>query len=113
MHIRGRAGLRGSYPFTEAAASWGAPGARLTWPALYADRHPSDVGIEHDILLAYADSRGGGEALAYTAYGWWAMAPVPGGGASDTTRDAQRPRRHELRDRNFSAGYAGLPRRPR
>ena len=86
MHIRGRAGLRGSYPFTEAAADWGAPGARLTWPALYAGRHPSDVGIVHDILLAYADSRGGGEALEYTAYGWWAMAPVPGGGASDTTR---------------------------
>lgn len=86
MHIRGRAGLRGSYPFTEAAADWGAPGAGLTWPALYAGRHPSDVGIEHDILLAYADSGGSGEALAYTAYGWWAMAPVVGGGASDTSR---------------------------
>ena len=86
MHIRGRAGLRGSYPFTEEAADWGAPGAGLTWPALYAGRHPSDVGIEHDILLAYADSRGGGRALDYAAYGWWAMAPVVGGGASDTTR---------------------------
>ena len=86
MHIRGRAGLRGSYPFTEAAAGWGAPGARLIWPALYAGRHPSDVGIEHDILLAHADSGGSGKALEYTAYGWWAMAPVVGGGASDTTR---------------------------
>lgn len=44
------------------------------------------VGIEHDILLAHADSGGSGEALAYAAYGWWAMAPVVGGGASDTTR---------------------------
>lgn len=89
MHIRGRAGLRGTYPFTEEAAAWGGggdPSAQLTWPTLYGDRHPSDVGIEHDILLAYADSGGGGKALDYAAYGWWAMAPVPGGGASDTTR---------------------------
>lgn len=86
MIMRGRAGLRGTYPFTEETADWGAPGAGLTWPALYAGRHPSDVGIEHDILLAHADSGGSGEALAYTAYGWWAMAPVVGGGASDTTR---------------------------
>ena len=86
MHIRGRAGLRGTYPFSEAAAGWGDPGARLTWPTLYGARHPSDVGIEHDILLAHAGSAGGGRALEYAAYGWWAMAPVVGGGASDTTR---------------------------
>ena len=86
MHIRGRAGLRGTYPFTEAAAGWGEPDAPLAWPTLYAGRHPSDVGIEHDILLAYADSAGGGKTLDYAAYGWWAMAPVAGGGASDTTR---------------------------
>ena len=86
MHIRGQAGLRGTYPFTEEAATWGDPGAQLTWPTLYGGRHPSDVGIEHDILLAYADSSGSGIGLDYAAYGWWAMAPVPGGGASDTTR---------------------------
>ena len=86
MHVRGRAGLRGTYPFTEEVAAWGDPGAQLAWPTLYEDRHPSDVGIEHDILLAYADSARQGETLDYAAYGWWAMAPVPGGGASDTTR---------------------------
>ena len=86
MLIRGRAGLRGTYPFTEEAAGWGDRSAQLTWPALYGARHPSDVGIEHDIVLAYADSAGSGNALDYAAYGWWAMAPVPGGGASDTTR---------------------------
>ena len=86
MHLRGRAGLRGTYPFSEQAAGWGDPTAPLTWPALYGGRHPSDVGIEHDILLAYADSAGGGSALDYAAYGWWAMAPVPGGGAIDTSR---------------------------
>ena len=92
MHIRGRAGLRGTYPFTEEAAAWGDPRAELSWPTLYGARHPSDVEIEHDIVLAYTDSAGsggnnlGGNNLDYAAYGWWAMAPVPGGGASDTTR---------------------------
>lgn len=86
LHIRGRAGLRGTYPFTEAAAGWGDPGNRLTWPALYGGRHPSDVGIEHDILLAHASSAEGGRTLEYAAYGWWTMAPVVGGGALDTTR---------------------------
>lgn len=86
MLIRGRAGLRGTYPFTEEAPGWGDRSAQLTWPTLYGARHPSDVRIEHDIVLAYADSAGSGNALDYAAYGWWAMAPVPGGGASDTTR---------------------------
>ena len=88
LHIRGRAGLRGSYPFTvtEAVAGWGDRSGEFVWPALFGGRHPSDVGIQHDITLAYADSDDAGETLGYTAYGWWAMAPVPGGGASDTTR---------------------------
>ena len=87
LHIRGRAGLRGTYPFAGGAAvgGWGNPGDETTWPALFEGRHASDVGILHDIALAHADAVDG-EPLAYAAYGWWAMAPVPGGGASDTTR---------------------------
>ncbi len=88
LHIRGRAGLRGNYPFTgeEAVDGWGNPNHELSRPAMFKSRHPSDIGIVHDIALAYADSGNGGMALEYAAYGWWAMAPVPGGGALDTTR---------------------------
>lgn len=87
LHLRGRAGLRGTYPFTdeETVGGWDDPADETTWPVLFEARHPSDVGIEHDIALAYSNS-GGGKDLEYAAYGWWAMAPVPGGGASDTTR---------------------------
>ena len=88
LHIRGRAGLRGTYPFTgeDAAKGWGNPSRELTWLNLFGDRHSSEVGIEHDIAFAYADSWSDGADLEYAAYGWWAMAPTPGGGASDTTR---------------------------
>ena len=87
LHIRGQAGLRGTYWFAgeEAVGGWGDPDDESAWPVLFGARHASDVGIEHDIALAYADTAGG-ESLQYAAYGWWAMAPVPGGGASDTTR---------------------------
>ena len=87
LHVRGRAGLRGTYPFTREAAvgGWGNPDDEIVWPTLFEARHPSDVGIQHAMALAYTDS-GDGASLSYAAYGWWAMAPVPGGGASDTTR---------------------------
>ena len=87
LHIRGRAGIRGTYPFTgaDAVGGWDDSSGGFTWPALYGGRHPSAVGIVHDIALAYTDSAGGAD-LEYAAYGWWAMAPVPGGGALDTTR---------------------------
>ncbi|MCY4438999.1 MAG: hypothetical protein OXE53_02125 [Deltaproteobacteria bacterium] len=89
LHIRGRAGLRGTYPFTgeDAVEGWGAdPDADFIWPALFGGSHPSDVGIQHDFAVAYAVAGNDGTTLQYAAYGWWAMAPVPGGGASDTTR---------------------------
>ena len=87
LHIRGRAGLRGTYPFAggDAVGGWGDADDETTWPDLFEARHPSDVRILHDIALAHTDAAGGA-ALEYAAYGWWAMAPVPGGGASDTTR---------------------------
>lgn len=87
LHIRGQAGLRGTYRFSdgEAVDGWGDPDDEVAWPDLFGARHPSDVGILHDIALAHADAAGG-VSLEYAAYGWWAMAPVPGGGASDTTR---------------------------
>lgn len=112
MHLRGRAGLRGTYPFTEAAAAWGDPDAQLTWPTLYGGRHPSDVAIEHDILLAYADSAGGEEALDYAAYGWWAMAPVPGGGALDTTRTLSAHAGMNFGIETFPRDMPGLPEAP-
>ena len=87
LHIRGLAGLRGTYPFSdgEAVGGWGDPDDETVWPDLFGARHPSDVGILHDIALAHTRTAGNG-SLEYAAYGWWAMAPVSGGGASDTTR---------------------------
>ena len=87
MRIQGRTGFRGLYDFgaADAVPGWGS-GAGLMWPELYSAKHPSSVGIEHDIALAYTDALDNEQRLQYAAYGWWALAPTAGGGSLDNSR---------------------------